>query len=93
MKKICVVAMILVMVTLFCGCEAIINHFDGKAQYYEHKVLIHNIKNDNYLNADNKWTIEKSEAKKWLYYEALRWLEDFQKNDSNATNYLIKIEA
>ena len=85
-------------VVLFCGCQSIINHFDGKAQYYAHKVIIHDTVYDDYLTADSKWDLDKSKAKQWLYYDALRWLDDFRKNergeyaDTGAKDYPVKIE-
>ena len=84
---------------LACGCQAIFNHFDGKYQYYQNKVIIHDTVYDDYLNAENKWVSDKSEAKQWLYFEALRWLEDFRKNergeyaDTGASDYPVEIEA
>lgn len=81
---------------LLCGCDTIINHFDGKAQYYAHKVIIHDTDYDTYLTDKNEWSDKKSEAKQWLYYDALLWLEKQQKDDewvvADVGIYPIKIE-
>jgi uncharacterized protein YceK len=48
---------------LLSGCDSLIEHFDGKAQYYAHKVIIHDMDYDTYLTDNNEWSDKKSQAK------------------------------
>ena len=64
------------------GCEAIINHFDGKSQYYSHKVVIYDELKNSYLGESNEWVSKKSQAKSWYYYEAVYWLDNTNHSES-----------
>jgi uncharacterized protein YceK len=96
MKPTTIISICVLTLALVCGCDSIINHFDGKAQYYAHKVIIHDTDYDTYFTTSGEWSDDKSKAKEWLYYDALNWLENQKKSDefkiSDRLIYPIKIE-
>lgn len=65
---------------LLCGCEALIEHFDGKAQYYKHHYAVQRVSDGSYLGEGGKWVAKKPAAHSYLYYEALREVEKFGAN-------------
>lgn len=72
-------------VALGCNCTAIINKFDGKAQYYSHHYALQLVESGEYLG-ETTWVDNKKSAKKYLYYDAARIVDEYNQ-EHHCTDY------